>query len=416
MTETINSWNIPTESLIENTSKEWDFCPKVLEKESFLSWFTRISKENCSDARFLYHQLIKHSTIQKVNLDKIGEDLNRLLIDKKTQNEVILALQPYLNIPLHNFENPPYIMKNTNDFLDYLNIPLKFPRYCPYCLAEDKTPYFRDWWFFKPHMVCPTHQFILLNSCPHCNSPIKFWNTSWNQSILCCSECGKDISEDVNGIFELKDINYYDKLHNTFQEYCKVVENVDRAQFLKRLWEYIMSAYMYSRQELNKICFSSEQLLRIILRSAKEIVKTPTKKECQKESDIVAMRLKIITPLLQEYNRTKGDVKKRAKKFGISPKTLYRWIKRFKDEGITGLESKHYNSGRKKTHFPSDFEDLILRTVQDNLFNGEVISTKRLYKKMQVVAQNASIPTDVFTYSRFCTMIRQEKKKHAYFL
>lgn len=409
------NWQICEDLMCDDHDETWDFCPVILEDENFLSWFTRLSKENCSDARLLYHQLRKHKKIQKVNLDKIGEALNRFLINKKIQNELILALQPYLNIPFHNFDNPLYIMKNTNDFLDYLNIPLKYPRYCPYCLAEDEIPYFRDWWFFKPHMVCPTHHNILLNSCPHCNSQIKFWNTSWNQSILCCSECGKDISENETGIFELKEINYYDKLDNAFQEYCRVVENVNKNEYFKRLWEHILSVNTHPRQELNILCFSSELLLQIILRSAKKIVKKPSLKPGPKESDIVTMRLKIISPLLQPHNRTKGDVRNRAKKFGISHKTIYRWINRYKNEGIGGLESKHYNSGRKRKVLPSDFEELVLRTVQDNLFRGEVISMKKLYNNLYKEARKANIPPEVFTYHHLCTRIRQEKKKHEYF-
>ena len=70
MIDSVNSWDIPTEPYIEENGDTWGFCPKVLKNESFLSWFTRLSKENSSDARLLYHQLIKSSTVRKVNLKK----------------------------------------------------------------------------------------------------------------------------------------------------------------------------------------------------------------------------------------------------------------------------------------------------------------------------------------------------------
>jgi len=433
------NWQISEDMMSKDTDESWDFCPEALKNESFLSWFTRLAKENCSDARLLYQQLVKRSTLHKINLKKLGEELNMLILSNKKQNELALALHPYLNTPIQEFQMPPYMMKNTGNLLEYLSIPLKYPRFCPSCLAEDKHPYFRDWWFFKPYVVCPIHRCILLDSCPHCNSPIKFWNTEWNQSIISCPNCGKKISEDVIGIFELKDINYYEILNGAFDEFSRVVKNADKQLFFHRIWELFLSKNndpWVKKIKSNKISLSSGRLLRIILVNAKEVAKHPTKTtpieildnirtnrftlhdlnrnngKLPKELDceIVNKRLNAIAPLLKIHRRTYDDVKKQSKNTGFSSKTLYNWMRRYREEGIAGLIPKHHKSGRRRKPIPSDFEGLVQHAVEEYVIGGEITTIKVLHEKLQIKAQNRGISKEVFTYQQLCKRIRQERK------
>ena len=45
-------------------------------------------------------------------------------------------------------------------------------QYCPYCLKEDDTPYFRKHWRLALSTVCTRHQCLLLDGCPKCASPL----------------------------------------------------------------------------------------------------------------------------------------------------------------------------------------------------------------------------------------------------
>jgi hypothetical protein len=44
--------------------------------------------------------------------------------------------------------------------------------YCPKCLEEDGTPYFRKHWRLAYSTVCTLHQCLLLDTCPKCCAPI----------------------------------------------------------------------------------------------------------------------------------------------------------------------------------------------------------------------------------------------------
>lgn len=44
--------------------------------------------------------------------------------------------------------------------------------YCPRCLEEDETPYFRKHWRLAFSTVCTRHQCLLLDVCPKCRAPI----------------------------------------------------------------------------------------------------------------------------------------------------------------------------------------------------------------------------------------------------
>jgi ribosomal protein L32 len=45
-------------------------------------------------------------------------------------------------------------------------------QFCPACLAEDHTPYFRRRWRAAFYTVCTQHETLLLDRCPYCGSPV----------------------------------------------------------------------------------------------------------------------------------------------------------------------------------------------------------------------------------------------------
>ena len=385
MTNSVNSWDIPSEPYIEEKDDRWEFCPIPLQDETFLSWFVRLSKDNCSDPRLLYIQLKKISSLRNNNLDLIGRKLASIQRNLKAQKEILTAIKPFIKESIHDFQISQYKLNKPKDISNFLNISLKFPRFCPYCLEQDEIPFFRDSWFYKPFLVCPVHHSLLLDVCPHCNTPIQFWNTSWKSDITSCSECGQSIFTEVIGTFKIQNLDYYALIEQAFNEFGKYHKNTNKSLFFQHLWKNISH---YSKDPLikrinqNDMFISRENLFRAILVELKYIIEKPNRRksiiinkngmiehkftiedlegyggnlpnEYEYENDIVNKRLNAIIPLMKIQKRTYEDVKKQAKYTGISSKTLYNWMKRYREDGIEGLIPKHHKAGRKqKAYLP----------------------------------------------------------------
>lgn len=68
-------------------------------------------------------------------------------------------------------------------------------QYCPACLAEDKTPYFRKQWRFAWHTACEKHQCALLDRCPACDAPIEPHRLfAEDRHVGVCASCKADLS------------------------------------------------------------------------------------------------------------------------------------------------------------------------------------------------------------------------------
>lgn len=63
-------------------------------------------------------------------------------------------------------------------------------QFCPLCLASDTRPYFRLQWRFAWHTCCERHGCLLLDRCPHCQSPIAaHMNSADAKGIAYCATC-----------------------------------------------------------------------------------------------------------------------------------------------------------------------------------------------------------------------------------
>jgi hypothetical protein len=429
-------WEIPDDMYDENRSQEWNYYSDVLEDESFLSWFTRLAKDNCSDARILFQQLNHPNSLQNLNMKMLGERLFSVLICTTKQTKLISQIQPFLDQKIGKFRVPPYILNKSRDNLDTLNLPLAHPRFCPLCLKNDDKAYFRDWWFFKPHVVCPVHNCILFDACPHCNSPIEFWDTNWNQPITHCSNCNKDISEDYIGVFYLHNVNYYELLESTFEQFSKVAKLPNQKDFFKRIWEIIIS----KRQNTwikNANHISSADLLPLILISAKELSKNPRKVTSieilerikidqltllnfEKEefdlsnelsNETVRNRFIAIAPLLKKIPKTYDDVKQQAQITKIAPRTLYHWMKLYQERGLVGLIPQYHKSGRRSPPLPVEFDKIVQTSIIEFVKTGELTSMKSLFRKLHQIAQTMEINEKQFTYLILRKRIIRERKR-----
>ncbi|HIB69711.1 MULTISPECIES: TniQ family protein [Marinobacter] len=69
-------------------------------------------------------------------------------------------------------------------------------QYCPLCLAEDASPYFRLNWRFAWHTGCQRHQCTLLDRCWNCQSPIEPHRlTELAPNATTCPTCGELLAD-----------------------------------------------------------------------------------------------------------------------------------------------------------------------------------------------------------------------------
>jgi len=69
-------------------------------------------------------------------------------------------------------------------------------QFCPPCLAEDTTPYFRRSWRLAWHVGCVRHGTLLTDHCGCCRAPVEPHRTLAGDVTLCrCPSCGHDLRE-----------------------------------------------------------------------------------------------------------------------------------------------------------------------------------------------------------------------------
>lgn len=66
--------------------------------------------------------------------------------------------------------------------------------YCPRCLSEDKTPYWRKQWRYSFYTACPKHKIFLTDRCWHCYKSVKLLKMDVSDRVVYCSNCGSNLS------------------------------------------------------------------------------------------------------------------------------------------------------------------------------------------------------------------------------
>jgi hypothetical protein len=73
-------------------------------------------------------------------------------------------------------------------------------QFCPACLAEDETPYFRKRWRVALYTFCTRHNIMVHDRCPSCQSGVVFhrleqgrYGVAGDTSLARCYECGFDL-------------------------------------------------------------------------------------------------------------------------------------------------------------------------------------------------------------------------------
>lgn len=176
-----------------------------LEEELFSSWFMRVAFANGltvnSLARFLTgrgRQLFSGDPDRGVWLDP-GRVLAELTgVSKQRVDRLYLrSYTDKLWPPLPDKGVWRNVLHVTNKVHARKYFGLQF---CPECLANDETPYFRKHWRLSFYVLCPTHRCYLLDDCYFCGAPVvphrvgigfAFKQLGW--SIAKCHSCTLDL-------------------------------------------------------------------------------------------------------------------------------------------------------------------------------------------------------------------------------
>jgi hypothetical protein len=75
-------------------------------------------------------------------------------------------------------------------------------QFCPLCLREDETPYFRRQWRVVLNVMCAQHNIWMQDRCPKCRSGVAFHriemgrpNSTAVDSLSVCHDCGFDLRD-----------------------------------------------------------------------------------------------------------------------------------------------------------------------------------------------------------------------------
>lgn len=82
-------------------------------------------------------------------------------------------------------------------------------QYCPFCLREDATPYYRLHWRLAWHVVCAKHGCLLLDRCPECDAPLEPHNiVAEMRDVDLCATCRCRLTDIDLPVNDLGDILY----------------------------------------------------------------------------------------------------------------------------------------------------------------------------------------------------------------
>ena len=437
-----SDWNITREMVKEKTDDHWTSCPPPLKDESFLSWFTRLAKDNCSDVRLLYQSLKKLTSLKGNSLSTISNQLSHLEIHSEIRNNQIEALKPLITISIDQIESLSHITEAPQDTWDYLNTPLETPRYCPHCLEQDAIPYFRAQWFAKPTVICPHHKVFLLNQCPACGQPIKFWDTEWNEGLIYCHHCHHNLSEGEQGAFYVKDITMAFDFQQVYDQGTFHSISTDPIYFFRQLWKLIdfetLDSLIKEANAQNEL-IPSERLYRALLLGynclQKDLNRLYKPFFCKldhqtfedykqlmnhmkgHETEIIRIndhkkqRLKYLAPLIEIESPTYAQIKEVASHIGYSCRTVYRWWKSYQENENDGLKPKETKRGRTKRQFPLVYQEEFSNLISDYVNTGEKKGLARLYQDVKNIAQKAGCLDEIISPATMRNRVLEERAK-----
>lgn len=198
----------------------WPFRPKLIEDESFSSWFSRTAWENGLNAAELYPIALPGARMHRIDLDRFAcDELIKNLSAHTDTPPKELWTRTFQNWTGHLFEHddgntkliwlPPAGQHQTSKSFGQ--------QVCPWCLSEAEVPHLKQVWRLSFAAACKTHRSLLIDRCPSCTAPIQpLYTPACVASMTRCWNCNFDLRHAITD--RVNDFSAQDQL-------MKVVNN-----------------------------------------------------------------------------------------------------------------------------------------------------------------------------------------------
>lgn len=163
--------------------------PIPFKDELLSSWIVRTAYAHKTHPHTFTNQYLnyRHHSFFSSKCDVTLDEEMISAIENKSYHKVNvhdLTLNTYSGFIQENiYENSP------NTFFTHL-------KYCPVCLREDKTPYFRKKWKVIFYNICHKHQCYLYEHCPKCKTRLDVSKMHNNElPYTFCYKCGFELKK-----------------------------------------------------------------------------------------------------------------------------------------------------------------------------------------------------------------------------
>jgi len=174
------------------------FSLDIQKDEIFSSWLTRLAMRNGCDALDLSSYLWGKQRVWISDIDRQMDNLklDDLLVACRIDFKALKGafLHTHSQLISNNQEQAiwPWILplgcRNRKRFSGM--------QFCPECLNEDESPYFRVHWRFAWHTCCMKHKIRLLDRCPNCSAAIEYHRLEADVLHLnYCASCHYDLTK-----------------------------------------------------------------------------------------------------------------------------------------------------------------------------------------------------------------------------
>jgi hypothetical protein len=257
--------------------------PKPFKDEVLTSWLIRLAKSNGMKVQ-TFNRIVFDSKKQLWNRD-MDRASYQWLLDKlsektsiKKENLYQLTLESYQQ-QLYNYFSHSGILKWVLPLNIYHRKRMGFgQQFCPKCLEEDQTPYFRKHWRVAFNTFCTTHRIMHNDKCPQCNYPVMFHRVelgkpnAFNGTPMCiCTTCGFDLRNSKQqpiSTIDRKSFNMLFSLLESLQMGNHLTLDLDHLNVLRQFCKLINSRvtgdkvcrYLIKQLDLDKDSVISSQI------------------------------------------------------------------------------------------------------------------------------------------------------------
>jgi len=166
----------------------WPAHPQLLPDELLSSWLVRIAAANGIKVQRLCWELFGNAKSPwNRDVDRSAPDwlIEAVALHTGCRKREVLAST--LTTYRHRLYRSPRFSGHLHWVTPILSRGMRRRGYgqqfCPACLADGTTPYFRKFWRLALATYCPTHRIELLDACPRCASPVMHYRGDFGREI-----------------------------------------------------------------------------------------------------------------------------------------------------------------------------------------------------------------------------------------